>query len=270
MTSDHLAVLTLRLVLLRVVLNGLEVLLGRRADYQESGIFSWIVTKADRSWTSSGKIAGLLDPGMEYPNYLWLVGLQFACALLILPVHGNIQWVLLLIVLAIEFLTTLRYCIYGTDGSDGMHLIVLCAIVLYFSFSTPTARLIVLWFIALTAMVAYFAAGVGKLLNPAWRNGTAIEIVMMSENRGNRTLARWISRIPHLNQLICWSTIAFECCFPFVVFLGPTATLILLSCGIVFHFSIAASMGLNGFFWSFIATYPAVFRLALDLHSLSH
>jgi hypothetical protein len=268
MVPDRLAGLTLLLVLVRVVLNNTEALVGR-SEYQAAGTFSWSVRKAGRSWTSHGKIARLLDLGLAYPSYLWLISLQLACALFIIAVPASARRVLP-IVLAIELLSTLRNIDYGTDGSDRMHLVVLCAITMYFTFSTPAARMIVLWFIAVQAMTAYFTSGVVKLQSRAWRDGTAIEFVLMSENYGDRTFSRRVAQIPHMNQVLCWSTIIFECCFPFVVLLGPKATLVLLSCGIVFHLSIAATMGLNGFFWSFVATYPAVLRLSVDFQTLVH
>ena len=267
-TPDSLAGMTLLLVLVRVVLNTTEALVSRR-EYQAAGIFSWKVLRVHRSWTSCGTVARLLDLGLAYPNYLWLMFLQLTCALLIIAVRGSARWVLM-IVLAIELLSTLRNIDFGTESSDGVQLIVLSGMAAYFAFSTPVARLIVLWFIAVVAMTAYFTAGLVKLNSHAWRHGTAIEVVLMTENYGNQTLSRYIARVPKMKYVLCWATIAFECSFPFVVLLGPKATLGLLSCGILFHLSIAIAMGLNEFLWSFVATYPAVLRLSFDFHIWTH
>jgi hypothetical protein len=54
----------------------------------------------------------------------------------------------------------------------------------------------------------------------------------------------------------------FECALPLLVFAGVRPCLLFIAAGMLFHFSTAIFMGLNDFFWSFVATYPALLFVA--------
>jgi hypothetical protein len=185
--------------------------------------------------------------------------------LLLLPVAP-----LLLFILAVELFSPVRNGGYGMEGSDQMHLILLFAINIYFDVSDPFARTAVVWFIALQSMLAYFTSGIVKLKTRHWKAGNAIRLVLSTDNYGCRKMAQWLNRMPKLSRWMCWGVIAFECLFPLVVLAGPRTTLPLLVCGAGFHLMIAGTMGLNGFFWSFVATYPAIYKFSSDFQQLLH
>ena len=268
--NRELMELTLLLVLVRVILNGAEAL-ARSKEYATAGLSAWPLKRARYPWLAHGMLANVLDTGLRNPRYLYLVALQTFCAVaLLLPMMRPAASLLLLFILAVELLSPLRNGGYGMEGSDQMHLILLCALNVYFAVSDPFARTAVVWFIALQSMLAYFTSGIVKLKTRSWKAGAAIRLVLGTDNYGSRWLAQFLNRIPEVSKLMCWGVVAFECLFPIVVLAGPKATLPLLICGACFHLMIAGTMGLNGFFWSFVATYPAIYKFSCDFQRLLH
>jgi uncharacterized membrane protein YphA (DoxX/SURF4 family) len=268
--NKDLMELTLLLVLIRVILNGTEAL-ARSREYATAGLFSWPLKRARYSWLAHGMLADVIDAGLRHPRYLYLVTMQMLCAAaLLLPVARPAAAPLLLFILAVELFSPIRNGGYGMEGSDQMHLILLFAINIYFAVSDPFARTAVVWFIALQSMLAYFTSGVVKLRTRPWKAGDAIRLVLSTENYGCRRMAQWLNHLPNLSKWMCWGVVAFECLFPLVVLAGPRVTLPLLICGAGFHLMIAGTMGLNGFFWSFVATYPAIYKFSSDFQQLLH
>jgi hypothetical protein len=72
---------------------------------------------------------------------------------------------------------------------------------------------------------------------------------------------------PQLSKLVCWCIIIFECVFPILIFTGIQSTVFFILVGMIFHFSISIFMRLNSFFWSFIATYPALLFFAAEFQN---
>jgi hypothetical protein len=66
---------------------------------------------------------------------------------------------------------------------------------------------------------------------------------------------------PPLAYALCWGTILFESAFVMAPILPQQALLVLLAVAATFHVAVAIIMGLNGFVWSFVATYPAILYL---------
>jgi len=78
---------------------------------------------------------------------------------------------------------------------------------------------------------------------------------------GHDGLGRWLDLRPGLSKALCWGTIAFECSFILAFIAEPKLLTALLLGGALFHASAALFMGLNGFFFAFVATYPAIVYL---------
>ncbi len=146
----------------------------------------------------------------------------------------------------------------GEDGSDQMLAIisVACAISLLLRFGdgVPEAGL---YFIGSQACLAYSAAGIAKLTSPYWRSGLAIQGVLQTRTHGTRRLTV-VQRSASLARVLCWVTISFETAFVVAPILPPLPLLALLTAAALFHVGTALVMGLNGFVWSFVATYPAI------------
>jgi hypothetical protein len=155
---------------------------------------------------------------------------------------------------------------YGEDGSDQM-LTIVAAGLLSFALlpeSTPW-RPIGLWFIAAQSVLSYTAAGISKLAAPLWRNGRASLMIFRTETYSNPTVAHMLERSRAAQIALAWTTILFECLFPLALFAPMPVAVTLLALGFVFHLANAFVMGLNVFFWAFVATYPAVLLLRLAI-----
>jgi hypothetical protein len=57
--------------------------------------------------------------------------------------------------------------------------------------------------------------------------------------------------------------------FPVLALASVQTCAAVIAIGVFFHFGIAVSMGLNNFVRSFPACYPAVWKVAADLHAAS-
>jgi hypothetical protein len=261
--------LTLLLLLVRSLLNALETL-ARPGDYLNGGAYSWSGRRLQRAWTRTGPLAlpaavVLSGQGFLAASVLQLlVGVTLAGQALLLG--GEVWLPLLYLLLAVEIMADFRNHTLGHDGSDRMHLLVMMALVVTMSFSTPVARSVGAIFLALVAALAYFTAGAVKAIAPGWRSGRAMAIVLCSENYGQPRLGRWLSRRPRLGRWLGWSVITFELSFPLLVIAGPRSALAALAMALGLHLGIAMVMGLNGFVWSFAATYPSVYWSASLLH----
>jgi hypothetical protein len=147
----------------------------------------------------------------------------------------------------------------GDDGSDQMLNIMSVAftVSLLLGFSNRV-RESGLYFIGAQACLAYSTAGVAKLISQSWRSGLAIQGVLSTRTHGMQRLNMVIQKSSLLALVVCWGTIALETAFILAPVLPPMPLLALLAIAAFFHVGIALVMGLNGFLWSFVSTYPAI------------
>lgn len=90
------------------------------------------------------------------------------------------------------------------------------------------------------------------------RNGSALMGIFGTKAYGNERLATYLRLHP---SQAAWASRLFvlsECLFPLVLITPKRLTRVFLAGGLLFHALTAAIMGLNSFFWSFGATYPAI------------
>ena len=147
-----------------------------------------------------------------------------------------------------------------------MQVIIFASLVAFYLSPIFIVKQFVIFFICFQVLLSYFTSGFAKFVSPVWRNGSAISGILNTISYGVRPVARILVNNANLSKLICWSVIIFECAFPLLVFTGVKPTIIFITTGVVFHLSIALSMRLNSFFWSFVATYPAVLYFAYQFH----
>jgi len=91
-----------------------------------------------------------------------------------------------------------------------------------------------------------------------WREGTFLPAIFQTAIYGHRRLGRLLSVRPALSSMLSRAVIAWECSFPLVLVAPPSVVAPVLLMGVAFHAVNAYLMGLNTFFWSFAATYPAI------------
>jgi len=157
----------------------------------------------------------------------------------------------------------------GSSGAEQLTMIVLMTFALVVvAGGGSAAREIGDAFIAAQLVLAYFASGVSKLASPVWRRGEAMRGVLSTEGYGVPALARILLAHPRLDELMCWSVIAWEVTFPIVLIVPRHVMIGVLAAGVVFHASCALLMGLNRFLWAFCGCYPAVWVTAAHFHEM--
>jgi hypothetical protein len=109
-----------------------------------------------------------------------------------------------------------------------------------------------IWFqrlVSLQIAYVYLNAYSGKITQAAWRNGTAVGEILSSE-----ALTTVSTNVGLLGPLLTWSTLAFELCFPVLVW-SRAHRLYLLAFGILFHLGIQVMMAIPGFGLVMVASY---------------
>ena len=158
----------------------------------------------------------------------------------------------------------------GSSGAEQLTLIVLVTFGLVMAAGGGSgARQLGDSFIAAQIVLAYFASGVSKLASPVWRRGEAMRGVLSTEGYGVPRLARILVAHPRLDEVMCWSVMAWEVAFPLVLIAPRSAMIGLLAVGVTFHASCAFLMGLNRFPWAFCGCYPAVWVTAMHFQKWS-
>lgn len=260
LSAEALLPLTKAIVLVGIAINCAEVLYSRE-DYRPGGILDWNVLKTSSRRFLQPRLEPLFDTLFGYHGVLAAFGLQAAAvavSALFLLLGVTSPWPTGLL-LALWLLNHYRNA-YGMDGADQMTVIVLAG--LFLAELTPhseTTWKICLWFVGLQSVLSYFTAGIYKIIAKGWRSGESLTLVMSTEGYGRLDLSTLLRRQPPLGKSLSWILLAFECLFPAVLFAGPAVCLVFLVAGVIFHFLNAVIMGLNNFFWAFVATYPAVY-----------
>jgi hypothetical protein len=150
----------------------------------------------------------------------------------------------------------------GGDGADQMTVIVILGLLPIAIFPHDVEiRWICAWFVSLQSVLSYLTAGIAKLVSPQWRSGRCLLPILRTSGYGYAPFAKRLEGLPNANGLLSWGVIIFEISFPFVLLGCKPLTITILVSGVVFHGFNAAVMGLNCFFWAFLATYPAIYSL---------
>ena len=245
-------------------LTGAELLALRR-EYRPEGFLGWpmaarLVARRRFPWSGRWLGAVMQERGvLEVAALRLTAGLGLAAATL---ADGATAGALLLALVVLSGLLLMQRVPYGMEGSDQLAAIMGIALLVARLFP-GSARMAaaVAWFIALQAALAYLTAGVVKLRNPGWRDGTLLRGVLGTEFYGHRMLAAWLAR-PAAARAAIWGVILFELSFPLVFLMPAPAVLVWLAAALLFHLTLAVAMGLNAFVWAFAATYPAVWFCA--------
>jgi hypothetical protein len=259
------------LVCVTVVINAVEILFEWE-QYKTGGMESYALLKLSRSWMVKGCWAPVLSLFLESSRYLFLVILELILSiLLIIHIFAQLSWLFLFLILLVRLLSALRNS-YGLDGAHQMQVIILASLTFFSLSSDPLVKFCCICFICFQALLSYLTAGVVKARSSIWRSGAAISNVLQLSRFSNEACAQCLMKWPLLSKCLCWSIIVYECLFPLFVLTGTWTCLLVLGVGILFHFAIALVMGLNSFFWSFIATYPAIlfFANTFQLFLFSH
>ena len=142
-------------------------------------------------------------------------------------------------------------------GSDRMGLLALWCLTLARLLPTPHGREVAFGYLGVQLMLSYFIAGWVKLRNPEWRTGRALrDVFQFSAYPVAEDLRRWADR-PRVLLIMSWTVIVFELAFPLTL-VSRTTLFAGLAVAAAFHLANACLFGLNRFFWTWLAAYPAI------------
>jgi hypothetical protein len=145
-------------------------------------------------------------------------------------------------------------------GSDRLSTLLQCCLLLTHVLPVVYWKELAFGYLALQVIWSYAMSGWVKIVNPEWRNGQALRDVFAFSaypiSESLRAFAQW----PRVMWCLSWALMLFELVFPLSLLHAPTLWAGLLMAG-TFHFLNACLLGLNRFFWVWLATYPALLWL---------
>jgi hypothetical protein len=235
--------------------------------YGNSGLLNWEILKMNSNRTNHGFISSFLNTLFLEKNYRTL---QFgiittailAITLAAINVNDSIIWIIIFLILFLNQILIYTRSGYGIDGSDQLKVIITFSILGYFCFfNIGPIRYLFLGFTTINLFLSYFVAGFAKLISIAWLNGSAIKGIASTSIFGNKMIFKFVKDSIILQKMISYSTIIFEVGIIFI-FLDPIPlTLFYMILGILFHITVALTMGLNSFVFTFTSAYPLVLIL---------
>jgi hypothetical protein len=252
-TGTELLLATERLSALCVLLQSLEWL-QVRAVFSDQGVWRYALLAPEQRALPLG-LDWLCRASLPYPRFVALLGLRCAAALLVIFLGESRVWPFLCVS---QILVCVRFRGASNGGSDSMSVVLASALSLPALFGrTPLAIQAALLYIGVQVTLSYVLAGLAKLRQPDWRDGRALQHFVLSSPYG---APAWLQRLMQrrlLARASGWAVIAFECLFP-LAWLDPRLCIAWLLCGVVFHAVNVFALGLNRFFWAWLAAYPAL------------
>ena len=257
LTIETAARITAVIVGIGILQGSLQLLLSLKA-FGSSGLFDG--NSRQITTRSHGGSRGWM---VGHSGSVWLrivVIARIVCSIaLITPFQSNLLYASYATIILLSSLFLAYQIRYGKDGSNQISFIILAG--LAFTFLLPTSspfQAVGLYFIAAQALLAYFAAGISKISNAQWRQGSALQSILNTASYGHPTAAAVLRRRPWLGGFVGWSVIVVEIIFPVALVAPPGVLVALLFAGAMLHLGTAVLIGLDTFFWAFTATFPAI------------
>lgn len=253
---DLLLGLTLRIGSVGVLLQSAEILWTRR-ELKDDGLLGWSTATP----APTGFLSMLVRRLQSYPGCAFVLATRalLAGACLVIPLSSAlIPPAVALLVLA-QLYYHRRFAVIGSD-SDTMQLIALGAVLAgTLPGSTPATKAAALGFLAAQVLIAYFASGLDKATTRRWRSGERLTLTFQYSMYRRPSLGDFLARRPDVARLASGGVILLELLFPLCVVLPDAGLWLFLAGGLAFHATVAVTMGLHGFFWSFAAAYPGLY-----------
>jgi hypothetical protein len=244
-----------------VVIACLEWLFYSR-PLRDEGFFSWAVFRTRAVWMFDGVVGRIFSALFSFRAtvFLLIVRLFSAITLFMLAtVPGNSgEYVAVVIIVAISGMLFRFRVPIGADGSDQLSSIIFCSSAVARLANSAIAIHAALWFLTAQACLAYFTSGTLKATSRGWMNGSFLGRVWSTDTYGWPVFARLVGERSFIALMVSWSFIGWETLFLVVLFVPDWVGVPFIAFGVVFHLGTAVVMGLNTFFWSFVATYPAI------------
>ncbi|MFT5254472.1 MAG: hypothetical protein ACI87N_003544 [Flavobacteriales bacterium] len=257
-------ILSIKLLSLGLIVKSLEFLYTIN-DFSEKSIFSWKIIGTDYLLHSKLNIFFKYIYSKNGMKILAVITIILSCSLLVFNSNYKGYNFILSVLLTINILYYLRQ-IYGVDGADQMlFLITIVLLLCYLIFNTIAIKKTGATFIAIQLLLSYFVAGIAKLVSNSWRSGSAIKGILSTNTYGSKFTRDILTKKNRINKAICWMVILIEIAFPVIIFIPHEYIFYFLGLGFILHLSIAIIMGLNDFIWGFIAAYPFLYYVCLNI-----
>ncbi len=145
-------------------------------------------------------------------------------------------------------------------GADRMGLLALWCLTAARLAPATQWREVLFGYLGLQLMLSYVVSGWVKAINPDWRSGRALrDVFQFSAYPASEDLRRWADW-PRTMLAMSWAVMGFELAFPLTLLSRETLIAGLAVAGL-FHLANACLFGLNRFFWTWLAAYPAILWL---------
>ncbi|MBO9546864.1 HTTM domain-containing protein [Caulobacter sp.] len=145
-------------------------------------------------------------------------------------------------------------------GSDRMGLLALWCLTASRLLPTLPLQELAFGYLGAQLILSYFISGGVKIVNPDWRSGRALaDVFRFSAYPVSEALRGWADR-PRVLLAMSWAVMGFELVFPLTLLWTPALIVGLVVAG-TFHLANACLFGLNRFFWTWLAAYPAILWL---------
>lgn len=225
--------------------------------FQADGLLSWrILSLRPGAMFRSGR----LQSWFWDRSICYVLGLRMLAAVgIIVAPHSGVAGGALLIVVSTSWFLTTRTWV-GGDGADEIGQIAsigALAIAAGLALGQPGLAFAGTLFIGGQLTIAYFFAGLSKLLSSEWRCGRALVGIMGTHTYGHALGARVLGDSARFSIWACWVVIVAETLFPLLLLAPPALLAVGLAAFLMFHASHAYLMGLNTFAWAFAAAYPS-------------
>ncbi len=235
-------------------------------EFKSGGIFDWEWMRQFFGYSKRRPIIRkFADSVFGLRMWFFLLTLRGLAAIVLLLFFEQavISSFALFILFFVGSLENFRRMPFFPEMPNRFTLLIFGALFLRSLAPTEFVTLACLWFIALQSCLSYATAGIYKLLNKDWRTGNGVLNAANSPYYFTSPVpARILLRNPPLALFLNYFTIAVESLFPLVLLIGKPYYLFFLVWGVLFHLVNAYFIRLNNYFWTWIATYPAILYIA--------
>lgn len=251
-----------------VIISSLEWLSLYR-QFKDGGVFSWSLWKSGKKILGYKLLRVLFESIFRYPNVLLLLGIRILAATGIFFFWHNMQGLFFSsLVIAISSILFSFRGLSGTSGADQMSKIVFSAMAICLSTGSVFTLKACLIFLSLQLIIAYSTTGWLRIMQPTWRDGSDLRLVLRQQVYGNKFIWKKSMYYPRLTAVVSLFILLFECLIGVAVFLPTHWFIFFLLIGVFFHLANAVIMGLNTFFWTFVGVYPAIIWTSYKINLL--
>lgn len=259
--------ITIILLCLCSIINSTEEIYLYKDD-KSKPFYNWEMLQLRPFLSKHIHLKRINDFLLNNKSYPLLLQVKLITSILILLTFNIVivQNILIVILLLVSYLIYYRN-IFGQDGSDQMFTIILTCLAIITLFRNNYSLVVLpIYFIAFQITLAYFAAGVSKLFGKEWRKGNAVYGITNTLCFGSPKYIKILDKHKYSSFILTWFAITWETAFPIVLLGNPYIIIIMLSVGLIFHVMNAEIMGLNSFFFAFLASYPSLIYSILQIY----